>query len=112
MSGLIAAIFAVCLDIWALKTLIESDTTVMPHRPAKHLVTRGPFGFTRNPSYVAYTIITASIGLLTGSAWFFVAAGFAAVTTNFVAIHQEERHLLARFGCEFEYYCKHTRRWL
>lgn len=112
LSGFVAAILGVCLDIWAVKTLIASDTTIMPHRAAKHLVTRGPFGFTRNPSYVAYTVITASFAFLTGNTWFLVAAIFAAVATHFIAIHHEERHLLARFGCEFEYYCKHTRRWI
>ena len=111
-SGLILAILAVCLDIWAVKTLVEGQTTTMPFRCSKHLVTRGPFRFTRNPSYLAYTMFTASLALLTGNAWFLVAAFIAAVATNFVAIHQEEMHLLSRFGYDFESYCKRTRRWL
>ncbi|MDI7864034.1 isoprenylcysteine carboxylmethyltransferase family protein [Rhizobiaceae bacterium n13] len=111
-GGALMIVLAVSLDIWAIRTLIDSDTTILPHRCATHLVTRGPFRFTRNPIYLGYTLMTAAMGLLTGNAWFFVMAVLAALMTTFVAIRHEERHLLARFGIEYENYCKNTRRWV
>jgi protein-S-isoprenylcysteine O-methyltransferase Ste14 len=110
--GVILTVVAVWLDVWAMKTLLEGKTTVMPNRCTLHLVTRGPFRFTRNPTYLSYTLITVSFGLLTGNPWFLVAALAAATATDFIAIRHEELHLLSRFGCEFEFYCRHTRRWL
>lgn len=109
-GAMIAA--AVLLDLWAVKTLIECRTTVMPHRGAQRLVTCGPFRYSRNPIYLGYTLATAAFGFLTGNAWFFVAALAAAVVTTYIAIRNEEMHLLARFGIDFEQYCQRTRRWL
>ncbi|TCL73641.1 isoprenylcysteine carboxylmethyltransferase family protein [Rhizobium sp. BK251] len=112
MVGAGLVVLAVSLDIWAVKTLVESRTTILPHRCTAHLVTRGPFRYTRNPIYLGYTIATIAFGLLTGNSWFFVTALFAAITTTLVAIRCEEMHLLSRFGCEFEFYCRKTRRWI
>ena len=36
----------------------------------------------------------------------------AAVATHFYVIRKEEMHLLARFGYEFERYCRRTRVWI
>lgn len=110
-GGLLAAA-AVALDFWALKTLWASHTTAMPHRCASRLVTDGPFRYSRNPIYLGYTLMTIAFGLLTGNAWFFVTAIAAAAVTNIIAIRCEEMHLLARFGVDFERYCKRTRRWI
>ncbi|MGA1803643.1 methyltransferase family protein [Rhizobium sp. HT1-10] len=110
--GVILTLGAVWLEIWALKTLLESKTTLNPNRRTVHLITRGPFRFSRNPTYLGYTLITIGFALMTGSPWLLVAAFAAAVTTDVVAIRYEELHLLYRFGCEFESYCRQTRRWL
>jgi protein-S-isoprenylcysteine O-methyltransferase Ste14 len=110
--GVASTATAVWLDIWAMATLLEGKTTVMPYRCTSHLVIRGPFRFTRNPTYLAYTLMTVGFGLLTGNPWFLVAALMAAIATDYVAIRHEELHLLSRFGCDFEFYCRHTRRWL
>ena len=111
IGGLLVVI-AVTLDVWAIRTLLVSHTTVMPNRCAQRLVTNGPFRLTRNPIYLGYTLMTIAFGFLTGNSWFFVAAAAAAVVTTMVAIRCEEMHLLARFGIDFERYCQQTRRWI
>lgn len=111
-AGAVVVTLAVFLDVWAFKTLVESQTTVFPHRCATHLVTRGPFRFTRNPIYLGDTLLMAGMALLTGNSWFLVMGLVAAVITTVIAIRREERHLLARFGIEFERYCQRTRRWI
>ena len=110
--GAVTVVVAVSLDLWAVKTLVECNTTILPYRCATHLVTRGPFRFSRNPIYLGYTLMTAGLGFLTGNSWFFLMALLTALITTFIAIRHEERHLLARFGIEFERYCKQTRRWI
>ncbi len=109
-SGLI--ILATCLDIWAMRTLLDNQTSVLPHRISTHLVTTGPFRFTRNPIYLGYTLIMVGIVLITLNPWFFVMAIAAVAMTSIFAIRREELHLLSRFGVEFERYCRSTTRWI
>ncbi|HXV29307.1 MAG TPA: isoprenylcysteine carboxylmethyltransferase family protein, partial [Sinorhizobium sp.] len=68
--------------------------------------------FTRNPIYLGYTLVMVGIGLMTLNPWFFVMATVAVALTTLVAVRNEERHLLSRFGFEFERYCRHTARWI
>lgn len=110
--GAILIAFAVTLNVWAVKTLLERRTTVLTQRCSRHLVTSGPFRFTRNPTYLGYTLLTAGLGLLIGNLWFLAMAAAAAALTTLLVIRCEEMHLLSRFGCEFEFYCKRTRRWI
>jgi len=103
---------AIWLDLWAVKTLLDRHTAVMPYRSATCLVTYGPFRFTRNPIYLGYTLMMVGFGLATLNPWFFITAIAAVMLTTLFAIRNEERHLLSRFGFEFERYCRHTSRWI
>jgi protein-S-isoprenylcysteine O-methyltransferase Ste14 len=110
--GMVMIAGGVALDLWALKTLFDSKTTVLPHRCPSHLVTRGPFRFSRNPIYVGYTVSSLGLGLLFANPWAFVAAGLALGITAQLIVRREEWHLLSRFGIEYETYCQRTRRWI
>ena len=110
--GSILVATAAALDIWALLTLRRAQTTVMPHRGSVRLVTNGPFFFSRNPIYLGYTLMTAGLGFLFDNGWFLGAAIICAIITHLIAIKAEERHLLARFGIDFEQYCRRTRAWV
>lgn len=112
ISGWAFITMAVSLDIWAVKTLADRETAVMPMKCASYLVTCGPYRFTRNPTYLAYTLLLIGVGLVAGSAWVMIGAIVAAALTTYLAIRPEEFHLLSRFGFEFERYCQGTRRWL
>ncbi|HEV7318929.1 MAG TPA: isoprenylcysteine carboxylmethyltransferase family protein [Ensifer sp.] len=112
ISGGILIIVAIWLDLWAVKTLLDRHTTILPYRSATCLVTYGPFRFTRNPIYLGYTLMMIGFGLATLNPWFFIMAVAAVMLTTLFAIRNEERHLLSRFGFEFERYCRHTTRWI
>ncbi len=110
--GLALALVAVSLDIWAVKTLIERQTAILGTGCARHLVTCGPFRFSRNPIYLGYTLLTLSIGLLSASGWFLLAALMAATIAQWAVIRPEEQHLEQRFGFDYECYRRRTRRWI
>ena len=112
LAGGALVVIAVSLDIWAMKTLIERQTAVLPHRCSSHLVTCGPFRYTRNPTYLGYTIMMVGFGLITLNPWFFILASASVALTTAFAIRNEELHLLSRFGFEFELYCRATSRWI
>jgi protein-S-isoprenylcysteine O-methyltransferase Ste14 len=54
------------LNISAIRAMRRAGTTVRPDRGTDHLVTDGPFSFTRNPLYVAGTMLVLGIGLVSG----------------------------------------------
>ena len=111
-AGAILIATAVVLDVWAMRTLLDCHTTILPNRCSTHLVTSGPYRFTRNPIYLGYTLATAGIGLAMLNPWCIVTAMIAAGMTNAIAIKREEMHLLSRFGIDFERYCNGTTRWI
>ncbi|MGO4567878.1 methyltransferase [Rhizobium sp. 2YAF20] len=110
--GVLLIVAAVWLELWTMTTILDSRVGKPSRRRAPHLITQGPFRYTRNPVYLGYTSITLGFGLWTGSLWFVVAAVAAAIATTSVAIRREEIVLLSRFGCDFETYCRQTRRWI
>ncbi|MDR6758431.1 protein-S-isoprenylcysteine O-methyltransferase Ste14 [Mycoplana sp. BE70] len=111
-AGALLLLFAAVLGIWALRTLKDGQTTALPHRCASHLVTNGPYRYTRNPIYLAHTLAIAGLGILLQNPWFLAAAVAAVIVTTLVAVRREELHLLSRFGCDFERYCRSTARWI
>ena len=102
----------VALNISAIHTIRRAGTTVRPDRGTDHLVTDGPFSFTRNPLYVAGTMLVLGIGLVSGIVWFLLLAILAAFTVQKLAIEPEERHLQARFGETYLDYARRVRRWI
>jgi protein-S-isoprenylcysteine O-methyltransferase Ste14 len=98
----------VALNISAIRAMRRAGTTVRPDRGTDHLVTDGPFSFTRNPLYV----LILGIGLVSGIMWFLFLAILAAFTVQKLAIEPEERHLQARFGETYLDYARRVRRWI
>ncbi len=110
--GIIAMAGAAAMDVAAIRTLRRAGTTVMPTKAVEHLVTNGPFSFSRNPIYLGNTLFVIGLGLVTGSAWFIVLAVAAALLTQKLAIEPEEDHLAIRFGKRYRDYRKRVRRWI
>jgi protein-S-isoprenylcysteine O-methyltransferase Ste14 len=102
----------VALNISAIRAMRRAGTTVRPNRATNHLVTEGPFSFTRNPLYLAGTMLIVGIGLVTGIAWFLPVAILAAFAVQKLAIEREESHLKARFGEAYLDYARRVRRWI
>ncbi|MEO3999106.1 isoprenylcysteine carboxylmethyltransferase family protein [Mesorhizobium sp. CAU 1732] len=103
---------AIAIDIAAMRAMSRARTTIMPHRGSDHLVTGGPFAFTRNPLYLGNTMLMVGVGLISGILWFILLAPVAAFATQKLAIEREERHLELRFGKKFRDYSKKVRRWI
>lgn len=111
-AGCLSIVIVVAIDYSAFKALKNAKTTIMPTRASDHLVTTGPFSFTRNPIYLANTLLMIGIGLIAQNAWFVLLALIAAFLTQKLAIEREERHLADRFGKRYRDYAKRVRRWI
>jgi protein-S-isoprenylcysteine O-methyltransferase Ste14 len=86
--------------------------SLAPWSPTRKLVVEGPYRHVRNP------MISGVLFNLAGEALVFASPGIAiwwAVFALANAIYMplaEEPGLRARFGAEYERYCRHVRRWL
>jgi protein-S-isoprenylcysteine O-methyltransferase Ste14 len=107
---MIAAFLA--LNVAAIRAMRRAGTTVRPDRATDHLVTDGPFAYTRHPLYLAGTMLLLGIGLIAGVAWFLLLALAAAFAVQKLAIEREESHLQARFGAAYRDYAARVRRWI
>jgi protein-S-isoprenylcysteine O-methyltransferase Ste14 len=98
--------------IWGVRALRNAGTTLRPDKPTATLVTEGPYRFSRNPLYLAFTLIYAGIALIAGSLWgLLMLVPVNLIMSRFV-IRREEEYLERTFGEEYERYKKTARRWI
>lgn len=110
--GFVVFCLGAVLSVSAIRTLHDRDAPILPTRGARHLVTCGPYRYSRNPMYLGNTLAVLGIGFMLGNVWFLAAGIAAAALTHLVPVPREEQHLLALFGADYEMYCRQTRRWL
>jgi len=92
----------------------RAGTTVNPMTPnaSSALVTGGVYRWTRNPMYLGFLMaLLAWAAFLVNVIALVVLPGFVLYMNRF-QIAPEERALRARFGPEFENYCRVVRPWL
>ena len=111
-AGWLVLAAVVAIDVTAMRTLHRAQTTILPHRGAMHLVTGGPFAISRNPIYLANTMLMIGAAMVSGITWFLPFAFLAAFATQKLAIEREERHLQERFGKRYRDYARKVRRWI
>ena len=111
-AGIVFIAVALLIALSAVNAMRKARTTVRPDRQSAHLVTNGPFSFTRNPIYLATAVFIAGLGLSLANAWLLLAAVIAALADQKLAIGREEAHLEARFGKQWREYKKRVRRWI
>ncbi|KQZ81910.1 isoprenylcysteine carboxyl methyltransferase [Mesorhizobium sp. Root157] len=110
--GGLAILAVVALWVTAVRTMARAKTTLNPTGEPSHLVTNGPFAVTRNPLYLANTLLMIGVGLVSGIAWFILLAFIAAFATQKLAIEFEEKMLSTKFGKKYKDYAKRVRRWI
>jgi protein-S-isoprenylcysteine O-methyltransferase Ste14 len=112
LFGWLLVVAGVWLDLWSIVTMRRARTNILPHRGASVLVTWGPFKLTRNPIYLANTILLVGLGVVLENYWFIVVMIVANVFVDRLAIRREEIHLAARFGQSWRDYSSRTPRWI
>ena len=94
------------LGAWAVRSAGEVDL-VGPDR----LVHQGPYGFSRNPMYVAWSLGYLGVALVAGAVWPLVLLPLVLAATQVVVV-REERSLERRFGDAYRSYQASVRRYL
>lgn len=97
---------------WAFVTLRRAETTASPYKQASRLTTDGPFRYSRNPIYVAMTVVYLGVALLANSLWLLLLLVPLLLVMQFGVIRREERYLASRFGADYAAYHAAVRCWL
>ena len=96
----------------AIAAFRAAKTKPQPWKPTTALVAAGPYRITRNPMYVAFTLLYAGIALWMNTVWPFIVLPVVLVVMQFFVIHREERYLDRKFGDEYRAYRARVRRWI
>ncbi|HEX8991587.1 MAG TPA: isoprenylcysteine carboxylmethyltransferase family protein [Anaerolineae bacterium] len=96
----------------AVREMRKMHTTPDPRQPVTALVTRGPYGFTRNPIYLGFLLIYFGCTLLANTLWGLLLSPFLIGTITRWVIHAEEVYLAERFPDEYQAYLGRVRQWL
>ena len=97
--------------LWGVTYLFRRGESPDPKKTTAHLVTGGPYRFSRNPIYTGGTIgLLGLVFLLDTATGAAVVAVLALVVYNLTLA--EERYLGKRFGDEWREYRSSVRRWI
>jgi protein-S-isoprenylcysteine O-methyltransferase Ste14 len=99
------------VPIAAVLAFRTANTTVDPTRPeaTSSMVIRGVYRLSRNPMYLGFLLLLASVAVVLMNALAFVLLPIFVAYMNRFQIVPEERMLSAKFGTEFESYCQTPR---
>jgi protein-S-isoprenylcysteine O-methyltransferase Ste14 len=110
--GAMLGVFGTTLAFWGAYTFRRAGTHVRPSRPVTALVTGGPFRYSRNPFYLAMTVIYIGITLYVGFLWPLVTLVPALIMVQWRIVRREEQFLESRFGEDYRAYKARVHRWI
>ena len=104
-----SSFFLIGPAIWRFR---RASTPFDVRKPATALIKDGPYRYSRNPGYLALTLLYLGVVLLVESVW----AGVVLIPVLVVMVHavirKEEAHLENVFGEEYRRYKAQVRRWV
>jgi protein-S-isoprenylcysteine O-methyltransferase Ste14 len=112
VAGGILGLVGTVLGLWGIHTFHHAGTNVRPDRPVNALVTGGPFRYSRNPFYLAMTVIYLGIALYVGCFWPLVTLIPALIMVHWRIVRREEAFLENRFGDNYRAYKARVHRWI
>jgi len=95
-----------CLATWAVRAAASVDM----ERP-NQIVLTGPYALSRNPMYVAWTLVYVGIALVVSTAWLLLLLPAVLLLTHAIVV-REERSMEGRFGTAYRSYKTSVRRYL
>jgi protein-S-isoprenylcysteine O-methyltransferase Ste14 len=97
---------------WWMSSFRRADTPLPPYEPTTALVTDGPYRLSRNPGYLAFTLIYCATTLLSDAPWALLPLPLVLTMIQRGVIVREERYLERLFGQEYRDFKARTRRWI
>jgi protein-S-isoprenylcysteine O-methyltransferase Ste14 len=110
--GVMTVLVAGALFVSAVRTLRKAGTPIPGNLPTTAIVRTGPYALSRNPIYLAFTLIQLGLAAWVNSLGVLLTLVPAVALMALVVIPREERYLEARFPSEYLPYKRAVRRWL
>jgi protein-S-isoprenylcysteine O-methyltransferase Ste14 len=110
--GIVLIVLTSALALWAVHAMRAVGTSPNPARPTTALTFAGPYRFTRNPMYLAFTLMSAGVAAVANALWPLLCVPIIVLVIQRVAIRPEERYLAAKFGPEYLAFKARVPRWL
>jgi protein-S-isoprenylcysteine O-methyltransferase Ste14 len=108
----VITLVAVALFVSAARTFRAAGTPLPGNRPTTTIVRTGPYRFSRNPVYLAFSLLQLGLVFWINSLGLLIMLIPAVALMSVVVIPREERYLEARFPSEYSSYKASVRRWL
>jgi protein-S-isoprenylcysteine O-methyltransferase Ste14 len=93
-------------------TFHKSGTSVPTHTPSTALVTHGIYRFSRNPIYIALSLVHLGVAAAADNPWMAATLPIVLIVIRYGVIAREEAYLEAKFGQAYRDYKTKVRRWL
>ncbi len=105
-------VVAIALLSYSVATFWAAGTPVPARKPTTAIVRMGPYRFSRNPIYLAFSLLQLGIAIWVNSVWLLATLVGAVALIHCVVIPREEQYLERKFGAQYLDYKASVRRWL
>ncbi len=112
LLGSVLVVVAVVVFSYSIREFQTAGTPVPGNKPTTVIVRTGPYHFSRNPIYLAFSLFQLGIANWVNSLWLIATLIVAVALMASVVIPREERYLERRFGADYLDYKRSVRRWL
>ena len=110
--GASLVVVAIALLSYSVAKFLAAGTPVPARKPTTVIVRTGPYRFSRNPIYLAFSLLQLGIAIWVNSLWLLATLVGAVALIHYVVILREEQYLERRFGAQYLDYKASVRRWL
>lgn len=112
IAGILLIIAGLTIILTAILQMRRAKTNVEPWKPTTAILDDGIYGISRNPIYVAMTLIYMGIAFLFNSFWSLSPLVLVLTVIHYGVILREEKYLEGKFGSEYLNYKNRVRRWI
>jgi protein-S-isoprenylcysteine O-methyltransferase Ste14 len=96
---------------FSIVVLADGCVGAFPFYPTV-IVRTGPYSFSRNPIYLAFSLFQLGIAIWVNSVWLVATLVGAVALVHFVVIPREEQYMERKFGPQYLAYKASVGRWL
>ncbi len=112
VNGFAFIALGVALMVFCVRRFRAAGTNVETYKPANLVVAEGPYRISRNPIYLALTLIYTGIGVAADLPWVLALLLPLLAIMHYGVVVREEAYLEEKFGAEYRGYKERVRRWL
>jgi len=110
--GILLVVAAVILFVGSVGKFRAAGTPVPGNKATTAIVRSGPYRFSRNPIYLAFSLLQLGIAIWVNGLLLVATLIASVAVMACIVIPREEQYLERRFGTEYLDYKKSVRRWL